>query len=354
LRESEPWTLLANDGDSNLEKLFHPSKGSDVTDFFADIRTRNGEIRTLSWQTSPIRQRKTVVGHLVIGVDITAQKRLEAQLQKYTTQLEEMVEERTAELLKKDAQLIHSARLATLGEMAAGIVHEMKQPLNGISITADLIRLLQKRSELTGETLQGHLDMIKSMVTRLSKIINHLRGFCHIDSSKFAAIKVETVVDGAFSILGEQFRLHQIEVVRDVSNGLPDLWGEPNQIEQVLVNLLQNARDAMDELGEKYQRSGQTPPGWKKVLTIRSGTTRGKKMVFIEVSDTGGGMPSEVRERLFEPFFTTKEPGQGTGLGLSISASIIQSHQGEIQVETKEGVGSTFRVILPAAPRQAP
>jgi signal transduction histidine kinase len=76
--------------------------------------------------------------------------------------------------------------------------------------------------------------------------------------------------------------------------------------------------------------------------------------VFIEVSDTGGGMPPEVRARLFEPFFTTKEPGEGTGLGLSISASIIQAHQGEIQVETKEGIGSTFRVVLPAAPRRAP
>ena len=354
LRESEPWTLLATDNDSSLEKLFHPTKASELADYLADIRTRGGEARTLSWQTSPIRQRKMIVGRLVIGVDITAQKRLEAQLQKYTTQLEEMVEERTAELLKKDAQLIHSARLATLGEMAAGIVHEMKQPLNGISITADLIRLLQKRSELTGEMLQGHLDMIKSMVTRLSKIINHLRGFCHIDSSKFSAIKVETVIDGAFSILGEQLRLHQVEVVREVPEGLPDLWGEPNQIEQVLVNLLQNARDAMDELGEKYPSTGKAPSGWKKVLTVRAGTTSDKKMVFIEVSDTGGGMPPEVRARLFEPFFTTKEPGEGTGLGLSISASIIQAHQGEIQVETKEGIGSTFRVVLPAAPRRAP
>jgi PAS domain S-box-containing protein len=349
LRESNPCALLSPDGESALEKLFHPAKACEMTDYSADIRTRSGEIRTLNWQTTPIRQRKTIVGRLVIGIDITDQKRLEAQLHKYTTQLEEMVEERTAELLKKDVQLIHSARLASLGEMAAGIIHEMKQPLNGISITTDLIRLLHKRGELPEETLYGHLEMIRSMVGRLAKIINHLRGFCHIDSSKFSRINLRTAVDGTFAILGEQLRLHQTEVIREIPDDLPDIWGELNQVEQVLVNLIQNARDAMDDLGKKYQEQGNANNGWKKVLTVRAGTTKDKKRVFLEVTDTGGGMPPEVRARLFEPFFTTKEAGQGTGLGLSISANIIQSHQGEIQVETQEGVGSTFRIILPIA-----
>ncbi|MBM3324705.1 MAG: response regulator, partial [Calditrichaeota bacterium] len=351
LREADPCALLSVDGDKGLEKLFHPIKACELSDYLADIRTRNGEIRTLNWQTAPLRRRKSVVGRLVIGMDMTAQKKLEAQLQKYTTQLEEMVEERTAELLKKDVQLIHSARLASLGEMAAGIIHEMKQPLNGISITADLIRLQHKRGELSDETLYNNLEMIRSMVGRLAKIINHLRGFCHIDSSKFSRINLRTAIDGTFAILGEQLRLHQTEVIREIAEDLPDIWGELNQIEQVLVNLIQNARDAMDELGRKYQSQEETaPPGWKKVLTVRAGTTPDKKRVFVEVSDTGGGMPPEVRARLFEPFFTTKETGQGTGLGLSISANIIQSHQGEIQVETQEGVGSTFRVLLPIAP----
>jgi PAS domain S-box-containing protein len=349
LQESEPCSLLSARENEHLEKVFQPAKEKDISDYVASIRTKRGEIRTLKWQTNRFRQRKKIVGHLVLGIDITDQKHLEAELQKYTTHLEEMVEERTTELRDKDVQLIHSARLASLGEMAAGIIHEMKQPLNGISITADLIRLLQKRGQLTDEALLGHMEMMKSMVDRMSKIINHLRGFCHIDSSNFSAVKLSMVIDGAFSILGEQLRLHQIEVVREIPDDIPDIRGEPNQIEQVLVNLIQNARDAMDELGEKHQLDGGVPDGWKKVLTIRVGTTPDGKTAFIEVSDTGGGMSPEVQSRLFEPFFTTKETGHGTGLGLSISASIMQSHQGEIQAKTKEGVGSTFRMILPVA-----
>ncbi len=354
LRESDPCTLLSVDNSSSLEMLFQPGKGSEITDHVADIRTHSGEIRTLVWQTRIIRQHRKVVGRLVIGSDISAQKELEAELQRYNTQLEEMVEKRTAELRKKDAQLIHSARLASLGEMAAGIAHEMKQPLNGISITADLIRLLQKRRELSDETLGGHLEMIKSMVERMSKIINHLRGFSHIDSSRFSLINLTAAIDGAFSILGEQLRIHQIKVIRETPDDLPNVRGELNQIEQVLVNLIQNARDAMDDLGNKYQREGKAPDGWEKVLTVRAGTENNKRSVFVEISDTGGGMSPEVRDRLFEPFFTTKEAGLGTGLGLSISASIIESHQGEIRVETKEGVGSTFRVILPTALEEHP
>ena len=315
--------------------------------FQTSIRTAKGKIRTLSWTATPIKEDTELSGYLFIGVDITDQKLLEDKLQQYNTQLEEMVEERTAELRSKDAQLVHSSRLAVLGEIAAGIAHEMKQPLNGISITADLLKLLQKKNELTEDSLNNNLDMIKSMVDRMSNTINHLRGFSYQGANQYHPINISDAVNGAFSILGEQLRIHGIEIQVDVSDDLPQIMGDVNQIEQVLINLFTNARDAMDKKEQKLQENSSNLNGWQKILAVSVKPAKNLSNIVIEVSDTGHGIESQDIKQIFEPFFTTKEVGDGTGLGLSISQGIIQQHHGDISVESQPDKGTTFRIELP-------
>ena len=314
--------------------------------FQTSIKTLKG-IRTVSWTATPIDENGQPGGYLFIGVDITDQKRLEDKLQQYNTQLEVMVEARTAELRSKDAQLVHSSRLAVLGEIAAGIAHEMKQPLNGISITADLLKLLQKKNQLTEDSLYSNLEMIKAMVDRMANTINHLRGFSYQGRDQFHPISISNAIDGAFSILGEQLRIHGIDIRVDVPANIPPIMGDLNQIEQVLINLFTNARDAMDRY-EKQGYQGRFPDkGWEKILTVSSKASDDGFTLILTVSDTGHGIRPEDIDHIFEPFFTTKEVGDGTGLGLSISLGIVQQHHGSISVQSAVGKGTTFRLDLP-------
>jgi PAS domain S-box-containing protein len=319
-------------------------KQADSGKFFqTSLKTARGDVRIISWTATPILQDKHNGGILFIGVDVTDQKRLEDKLQQYNTRLEEMVEARTAEVRSKDAQLVHSSRLAVLGEIAAGIAHEMKQPLNGISITADLLKLLQKKNELTEDTLNSNLDMIKSMVDRMANTINHLRGFSYQGANQFNPVSIADAVDGSFSILGEQIRVHGIEVRKDIQQDLPNVLGDLNQIEQVLINLFTNARDAMD----KKEKDGQYRKGEEKVLAISMKLSNDDSCIVIEVSDTGHGIDSEYLEHIFEPFFTTKDSNDGTGLGLSISQGIVEQHHGTMSAKSTPGKGTTFHIELP-------
>jgi signal transduction histidine kinase len=225
----------------------------------------------------------------------------------------------------------------------------MKQPLNVMSITADLIKLLQRNRTLTEDLLIGNLDKIRNTVNRVAATITHLQGFIHIDSATFSSVRLQDAVDGALSILGEQIRLDDIDIVRDVPADLPTVQGEDTQMEQVLVNLMLNARDAMLEKARGLEKSG-APPDVKR-LTIRAGQRGEGREVFVEVTDTGMGIPDDVKPHIFEPFFTTKQADRGTGLGLSISSNIVQLHGGTIELESVPGRGSTFRVVLPAENR---
>jgi signal transduction histidine kinase len=222
----------------------------------------------------------------------------------------------------------------------------MKQPLNVISITADLIRLLHKNKTITDELLVSNLEKIRHTVDRMATTINHLRGFTHIDSTNFEDLKLPDAARGAASILGEQIRLDDIDLEILVPENMPVIKASKNQIEQVIVNLLQNARDAILDR-QMADEANEEEPSNKNIITVRGGVVPDEPSVFLEVEDTGIGMSDDVEKRIFEPFYTTKNSERGTGLGLSISLEIIRSHGGEMQVETKEGRGSVFRIVLP-------
>ncbi|MCX6601452.1 MAG: ATP-binding protein [bacterium] len=335
--------------ETQISRIFDPRLTEELTAELAELPTRDGTKRVLSWSTRKLASADGPGGKLIIGMDVTEQKQLEAKLRTYNLQLEDLVVSRPSDLLEKNRQLIHTARLATLGEIAAGIAHEMKQPLNVISITADLIKLLQRNRTLTEDLLIGNLDKIRNTVNRMATTITHLQGFIHIDSATFSSVRLQDAVDGALSILGEQIRLDDIDIVREVPADLPTVQGEDTQMEQVLVNLMLNARDAVLEKARVLEKSG-APPEIKR-LTIRAGLRGEGREVFVEVTDTGMGIPDDVKPHIFEPFFTTKQADRGTGLGLSISSNIVQLHGGTIELESVPGRGSTFRVVLPAENR---
>lgn len=270
-------------------------------------------------------------------------------ISKMNEELERRIEERTKELTQTQAQLFQTSKLATLGEMSAGLAHEMNQPLGGISLVAKHLRKMMERGKLSDGEIDSGLEDIEASVKRMSKVIQHIRTFARQDTFKFSEVNVSETVESTLGLLGEQLRLHEIEVVKDLSAGLPKIMGEPYQLEQVWINMVSNARDALDEKGMRISKGEMDGEGFRKSLNIRlSGDVEGEvPSVEVRFQDNGIGLSEAQVEKIFEPFFTTKEVGKAMGLGLSISHGIIESHQGRIEVESKSGQGTTFRVILP-------
>jgi PAS domain S-box-containing protein len=246
------------------------------------------------------------------------------------------------ESVEKETQLIQAGKLATLGTMAAGMAHEINQPLNVIQICADLIqKMVKKGVKIPDEDLLGMSQDIIENVGRAAGVIKHVRDFARQSERDLKKLSINDPIRDVFKVLGHQLTVHSIEVVLDLDEHLPETRAEHNRLEQVFINLVTNAIDAMDE------KSARAEDPVEKILTIRTFAENGH--VVATVSDTGIGMSEEVKNKLFQPFFTTKEIGKGTGLGTCISFGIVKDYSGSISVETEEGKGSCFTVRFPAA-----
>jgi PAS domain S-box-containing protein len=252
------------------------------------------------------------------------------------------------ETVEKESQLIQAGKMTTLGVMAAGMAHEINQPLNVIQVSADyLLKMLKKGRSVEEGELQSVAEDIIASVERASSVIKHVRDFSRQAEIVRSRIDLNDPIRDVFKILGHQLKSHEIEVVLDLAPGLPPVMADHNRLEQVFVNLVSNAIDAIDE---KAERPEITDPSRR--LTIRS--CRDDGGVAVEVSDTGVGMPAHVRSKLFAPFFTTKKTGKGTGLGTSISYGIVRDYGGRIEVDSEPGRGTTFRLTFPAVEQEAP
>ncbi|OGG46900.1 MAG: hypothetical protein A3F84_01115 [Candidatus Handelsmanbacteria bacterium RIFCSPLOWO2_12_FULL_64_10] len=272
-----------------------------------------------------------------------------------------------------ETQILHSSRLVSLGQMAAGVAHELSQPLSAISATAEgLFLRLEEGIAISRRRVMEMMENVMGLVERMIGTIEHLRVFSR-DTSGEAGIRfsVNEVVRSSLGLVGAQIRSHGVTLHLDLDEGLPPVWGHPHQMEQVLLNLLNNARDALDEReGERRKAKGEREDisalrpspsafgdgerrgeGWTKGVWVRTQCERygGGRWVVAEVEDNGVGMDEAIRARLFEPFFTTKPADRGTGIGLSICQAIVQKHGGWIACEGRKGEGTTFRVGLPAA-----
>jgi C4-dicarboxylate-specific signal transduction histidine kinase len=246
---------------------------------------------------------------------------------------------------RKHVQLVQSGKLATLGEMATGIAHELNQPLSGIRTRAQFVIKLLERGVLKPEKVDIKQREIISLIDRISRIISHMRIFARQDQQHFQPFKLTQSLDGALSLIGEQLRIHAIQLVRKIPDDIPSVFGESLQIEQVLLNLLSNARDALDMRSDMETDRGLETE-FHKQITI-SVEKADHYEVLLKISDNGIGMNEETRAKIFEPFFTTKAVGRGTGLGLSISYGILTDHNGRFDVESELGKGTTFLIYLP-------
>ena len=257
-----------------------------------------------------------IIGTLGIFKDLTEKKKLEEELN------------------KTQAHLIQAGKMRALGELVAGVAHELNNPLMAADTFLYVIReKLDKEDEN-----QRRLELIQQCHDRIAKIINHLRDFSRQSKLAFRKIDINEPIENALMITGQQLLNHGIRLMRNFSPNLPKIWGDKNQLEQVFLNLISNARDAM----EKVER--------KRELAIATSLIHDNASDDVEVivRDTGRGIPPEDMDKIFDPFFSTKEVGKGTGLGLSICYGIIEAHGGHIEVESKLDAGTTFRVFLPA------
>jgi histidine kinase len=252
--------------------------------------------------------------------------------------------------LETEQQLIQASKMATLGEMATGMAHELNQPLTVIKTAASFIRRKVERGEaLAADILASLTQEIDAHVDRASKIINHLREFGRKPEMKLEPVDMAEVLKRALDIFSQQLKLREIEVVQEFEPNLPLVMADAGRLEQVFINMLINARDAIEEKwSEKAAGATQAAaPLGPKRITLKAWVALGR--VRVEIADTGCGIPSGVKNKIFEPFFTTKRVGKGTGLGLSISYGIIQDCGGTIQPESEAGVGTRFTIALPVA-----
>ena len=244
------------------------------------------------------------------------------------------------EAIEKDAELFQSSKMKTLGEMSAGIAHELTQPLNAIKIGNDFLkRMIDQGKAIRSQDLENVATLVISQVQRASDIINRLREFGRRPDFKREPIDLNRVVTNVMKIIGQQLILNNISVNYDLDPDLPKILANNNRLEQVVFNLLSNARDAIEQL------AGHTAAGNIRKINVKT-YTEGNN-VICAVEDTGVGIPEEACEKIFEPFFTTKEVGKGMGLGLSISYGIVRSYDGAIAVRSKAGQGTRFELRFP-------
>jgi signal transduction histidine kinase len=240
--------------------------------------------------------------------------------------------------LELERDLRQSEKLATIGQLASGLAHEIGTPLNIISGRAELIK---KRSE-DKEAMQKNLDIIVSQTERITKIIQQLLGFARKKRPERMDLNISALLETALDLLDHQIQNHRVRVVKDWRDDLPSVIGDPDQLQQVFLNLILNAIQSMPEGGTLHLTASSKKIS-KEVLEQGS-----RPYLEVCVEDTGMGMEKEVLQNIFNPFFTTKDTG--TGLGLMVTYGIIQDHEGWIDVVSEPGKGSVFKVYLPLSP----
>lgn len=289
-------------------------------------RVRRGDLDT---RLDP-RGRRDEVGQMVAAFNQMVAELAESRkrLQTYQEGLEQMVAERTRQLERTRAQLVQSEKLAALGELVAGVAHELNNPLTSVIGYAQLL----ESGELGPEEAQRAIRIVLQEADRARRIVQNLLTFARQRTYERGPVDINTALEQTVALRRYELERVGVEFALDLSPDLPPIEGDLFQLQQVFLNLINNAAQAM--------------AGNRGRIEIRTGLRDGH--VVIEVADTGPGIPPEHLHRIFDPFFTTKEVGQGTGLGLSISYGIVREHGGEIYAENRPEGGARFTIKLPA------
>jgi signal transduction histidine kinase len=265
----------------------------------------------------------------VLGVLLVEHGRLYTELDRQNRSLEATVRERTERLLQ-------SEKVATMGSLLAGVAHELNNPL---AIVLGQSHLLRESAQDPRAITRA--DKIKTAADRCARIVRNFLALARQQPPERGEVHLNHAVRDAVELLAYELRTDNVEVQLGLAEDLPTLWADGHQLHQVLVNIVANAHQAMR----------QSPTARQVSITTRA--DRASRQVHLEISDTGPGIPAEIRARIFEPFFTTKPLGQGTGLGLSLCRGIVEEHGGAITVVSEPGQGTTFEITLPVVPRSA-
>ena len=286
----------------------------EIEDYENTVLTKSGEERIIAWHNSTLTDEKGfVIGTLSSGEDITKRKETEVEL-------------------------IRSEKLASLGQLAASVAHEVNNPLAGILVYTTLLLKKYQEKKLQTEETENQLLKMKKELERTSRIIRNLLDFSRQSDADMRPIEINKVVEAALLLVRHQISLENIALELKLGKDLPLVLAGFDQIQQVLINIILNATQAMPE-GGKLSIATSVAKGVKINESL-------KNTVRIDVTDTGVGIPKENLGKLFTPFFTTKEKGKGVGLGLPVVHGIIERHKGKIEVASELNKGTTFTIYL--------
>ncbi len=289
-------------------------KIDEAEDYENSIVTKSGEERIIAWHNTTIRDEKGhIIGTLSSGNDITQRKQTEEEL-------------------------IRSEKLASLGQLAASVVHEVNNPLAGIMVYVKLLLKKYNEKKLQTEKSEEQLIKMDKELERTTRIIRNLLDFARQSEPNIRPVEINKVVEAALQIVGHQINLENIKLEKKLGGQLPLVLADFDKIQQVLINIIMNAIQAMPE-GGNLEISTSVAKGIEIGESI-------KDTIQIDIKDTGEGISKENLGKLFTPFFTTKEKGKGVGLGLPVVHGIIEQHKGKIEVESELDVGTTFTIYL--------
>ena len=297
---------------------------------FREGKIRNLEIDYVNAQgkITPVEINATVVKVngapqvLTLCRDITERRQVEEELRSAYKKLKQAQQE-----------LIQTSKMVAMGQLAAGISHELNQPLTGIKGFAQIVLMnLEKESPFRGD-----FNKIVEQVDRMDTIIKNVRFFARKSDFKMVELDINQIILNSLMLLCQQLKTHNVKVIQELGSDIPKIQGDPNQLQQAFLNIISNARDAILNLNR--------PEGGE--IRIRTSLSQDKNHVEINFQDTGCGILDGNIQHIFSPFFTTKSPDRGMGLGLSITYRIIENHQGKIEFKSKEGEGTAFNLILP-------
>jgi PAS domain S-box-containing protein len=307
------------------------------------IQTRvhpDGESRYYEVNIYPIWEKDGKISKFIhISRDITQRKKEEAEI---TRRLEFMVEERTRQLKETHEKLLHQDKMSSLGKLSASVVHEINNPIAGILNLIVLMKRIVGEDEIKEKEINQftkYLDLMETETRRTSRIVSNLLAFSRQSKMEPRGLDINRLLEQTLFINSNLLKISGVKVQKKLDPNLPELVGSEDQLQQVFMNLVSNAAEAMETSG-----------GGELKITSRLLATENK--IQINVSDTGPGIAYVNISKLFEPFFTTKKKGKGVGLGLSVAYGIIQEHGGSIFVRSTIGNGATFQVRLPLKQEQ--
>jgi PAS domain S-box-containing protein len=270
-------------------------------------------------------------GILITSNDVTKRVELEEALKQYTVELEDKVDKGTATAKQLEQQVMHSEKLAALGRLAAGVAHEIGNPLTSISTFAQLLREMA-----TDEFTQNSLDIINNHIQRITEIVRQMSTFSRATSTNIKYVQINDVLQSTLDLMRLDKRMKDtIDISVNMDPALPKTMIDEGQAAQVFINIILNALDAMADGGSL------------EISTSRGRDDQGRDAILVAFADTGSGIPQNELVKIFDPFYTTKEIGKGTGLGLSLSYNIIKRFKGDITVDSEVNRGTVFTIIIP-------